>query len=154
MSIEKDHAIVCLVGENIRGCPRVSARVFAALGEIKTRMVSQGASQLNISLVVAAADLVPAVESLHREFFGEFFETRHRRLRKNGTADGAARAGVWLHGACAAGRERRSAKSRRRGCGRGVFRAGRGGSETWRRWPRWASTSWSAPPAGPIKWSG
>ncbi len=32
-------------------------------------MVSQGASLLNISLVVAAADLVRAVESLHREFF-------------------------------------------------------------------------------------
>jgi aspartate kinase len=69
VSVEKDHAIVCLVGENIRGCPRVSARVFAALGDIKTRMVSQGASQLNISLAVAAQDLIPAVESLHREFF-------------------------------------------------------------------------------------
>ncbi len=69
VSVEKDHAIVCLVGENIRGCPRVSARVFDALGDIKTRMVSQGASQLNISLVVAAPDLIPAVESLHREFF-------------------------------------------------------------------------------------
>ncbi len=74
LTIEKDHAIVCLVGENIRGCPQVPARVFRALGEsalggIKTRMVSQGASQLNISLVVAAPDLVRAVESLHNEFF-------------------------------------------------------------------------------------
>ncbi len=69
MTAEKDHAIVCLVGENIRGCPQVSARVFSALGGTKTRMVSQGASQLNISLVVAAADLVRAVESLHSEFF-------------------------------------------------------------------------------------
>ena len=32
-------------------------------------MISQGASRLNISLVVAAADLDRAVESLHREFF-------------------------------------------------------------------------------------
>jgi aspartate kinase len=69
VSIEENQAIVCLVGENIRRCPDVSARVFAALGGIKTRMVSQGASQLNISMVVAAADLLPAVESLHREFF-------------------------------------------------------------------------------------
>jgi aspartate kinase len=69
IATEDNQAIVCLVGENIRGCPAVAARVFAALGRIKTRMVSQGASQLNISLVVAAADLVPAVESLHREFF-------------------------------------------------------------------------------------
>jgi aspartokinase len=61
------------VGENIRNCPEVPARTFAALSSlgnpIKTRMVSQGASQLNISLVVAAADLARAVESLHREFF-------------------------------------------------------------------------------------
>ncbi len=69
VAVEKDHAIVCLVGENIRGCPHVSERVFRALGGIKTRMVSQGASQLNISLVVAARDLIPAVEFLHREFF-------------------------------------------------------------------------------------
>jgi aspartate kinase len=32
-------------------------------------MISQGASLLNISLVVAAEDLTSAVESLHREFF-------------------------------------------------------------------------------------
>jgi len=70
VSIEQDHGIVCLVGENIRGCPEVSARAFKALGNIKTRMISQGASQLNISMVVAARDLTRAVESLHREFFG------------------------------------------------------------------------------------
>jgi aspartate kinase len=69
ITMDGNQAIVCLVGENIRGCPEVAARVFTALGGIKMRMVSQGASQLNISLVVAAADLVPAVESLHREFF-------------------------------------------------------------------------------------
>ena len=68
ISMEDDHAIVCLVGENIRNCPAVAARMFMALGGVKTRMVSQGASQLNISLVVAAADLALAVESLHREF--------------------------------------------------------------------------------------
>jgi aspartate kinase len=78
ITMEDNHAIVCLVGENIRNCPEVPARTFAALCSlntpllrtpIKTRMVSQGASQLNISLVVAAADLAGAVESLHREFF-------------------------------------------------------------------------------------
>jgi aspartate kinase len=74
ITMEDNQAIVCLVGENIRSCPAVAARTFAALSStkpstIKTRMVSQGASQLNISLVVAASDLIPAVESLHREFF-------------------------------------------------------------------------------------
>jgi aspartate kinase len=69
VSIEESHAIVCLVGENIRKIPGTAARVFTALKDINVRMVSQGASLLNISLVVAASDLHGAVESLHREFF-------------------------------------------------------------------------------------
>jgi aspartate kinase len=69
VAVEEHQAIVCLVGENIRGCPEAGARVFAALNGVKTRMISQGASQLNISLVVAEADLLQAVESLHTEFF-------------------------------------------------------------------------------------
>jgi aspartate kinase len=69
VSIEKNLAIVCMVGENIRRCDNVSARAFAALDGIRPRMLSQGASQLNLSMVVAAADLQRAVESLHQEFF-------------------------------------------------------------------------------------
>jgi aspartate kinase len=69
VSIEDDLAIVCLVGENIRRSPDAAARAFTALKEIPTHMLSQGASQLNLSLVVGTADLARAVESLHREFF-------------------------------------------------------------------------------------
>jgi aspartate kinase len=69
VTVETDLAIVCLVGDNIRRSTDAAARAFAALDGIKPRMVSQGASQLNIGLVVAAADLPCAVESLHREFF-------------------------------------------------------------------------------------
>lgn len=69
VTVEQNLAIVCLVGENIGCCPGLAARVFTALNGIGTRMVSQGASLLNISLVVAAADVVHAVESLHLEFF-------------------------------------------------------------------------------------
>jgi aspartate kinase len=69
VSIEQDQAIVCLVGDNIRRTPGVASRVFGALKEVNVRMISQGASLLNLSVVVAAADLRHAVESLHREFF-------------------------------------------------------------------------------------
>jgi aspartate kinase len=69
VTVEEDQAIVCLVGENIRRCPNVAARAFSALDGVQPRMVSQGASQLNLSVVVAATDLHRAVESLHREFF-------------------------------------------------------------------------------------
>ena len=59
-----------MVGENIRRCDNVSRRALSRRWtDITSRMVSQGASQLNISMVVAAADLQRAVESLHREFF-------------------------------------------------------------------------------------
>ena len=69
VGIEEGHAIVCLVGENISKIPGTVSRVFHALKDVNVRMVSQGASVLNISLVVAASDLHRAVESLHREFF-------------------------------------------------------------------------------------
>lgn len=71
VTIDENQAIVCLVGDNIRYTPGVAAAVFRALGQINVRMLSQGASKLNLSFVVAAEDLVPAVESLHREFFTE-----------------------------------------------------------------------------------
>jgi aspartate kinase len=68
---EKDQVIVCLVGENIRYTPGVARRVFGALNGINIRMISQGASLLNLSFVVAEKDLVPTVEALHEEFFAE-----------------------------------------------------------------------------------
>ena len=69
VSIEENQAIVCLVGDRIRTSPGVAARVFGAVHDINVRMISQGASLLNISFVMAAAGLKQAVESLHREFF-------------------------------------------------------------------------------------
>ena len=69
--VEKDQAIVCLVGDNIRYTPGVARRVFTALEDINVRMVSQGASLLNLSFVVAESDLTRAVERLHRDFFAQ-----------------------------------------------------------------------------------
>ncbi len=69
VSIEKDQAIVCLVGENIRYTPGISGRAFGAMRGINIRMISQGASALNLTMVVENADLREAVERLHTEFF-------------------------------------------------------------------------------------
>jgi aspartate kinase len=74
VSIEDSQAIVCLVGENIRHTPGVAGRVFGALNGTNIRMISQGASLLNLSLVVAEADLAGAVGNLHREFFTKLDE--------------------------------------------------------------------------------
>jgi aspartate kinase len=71
VEMEPDQAIVCLVGENIRYTPGVAARVFSSLRDMNIRMISQGASLLNLSIVVAEKDLRHAVQSLHTEFFSD-----------------------------------------------------------------------------------
>ncbi|MBX9602874.1 MAG: lysine-sensitive aspartokinase 3 [Bryobacteraceae bacterium] len=71
VSVERDQAIVCLVGEDLRNRPGLAARIFRALESINIRMISQGASLLNVSVVVASGDLKRAVELLHGEFFRE-----------------------------------------------------------------------------------
>ena len=69
VTVEGDQAIVCLVGENIRYTPGVARRVFDALERVNVRMISQGASLLNLGVVVAETDLRDAVGALHGEFF-------------------------------------------------------------------------------------
>ncbi len=71
VSVDQNDAIICIVGENIRYTPGVAARVFNALGNINVRMLSQGASALNLGFVVAGNDLSAAVQALHSEFFNE-----------------------------------------------------------------------------------
>jgi len=71
VTVERDQAILCVVGDNIRNTPGVAARVFDALRYVNVRMISQGASRLNLSVVVNSEDLPEAVTALHREFFTE-----------------------------------------------------------------------------------
>jgi aspartate kinase len=71
VTVEENQAIICMVGENIRYTPGVVVRVFKALGGINVRMVSQGASALNLGFVVAGKDLAAAIGALHAEFFSE-----------------------------------------------------------------------------------
>lgn len=71
VDIEEDNSIVCIVGDNIRWQTGVAHRVFRALDSINVRMISQGASLRNLSLVVAQSNLRDAVAKLHEEFFTE-----------------------------------------------------------------------------------
>ena len=71
VSSENGQAIVCLVGENIRHTPGIAGRAFQVLREKNILMISQGASLLNLSFVIADGDLKDAVGALHREFFSE-----------------------------------------------------------------------------------
>ena len=69
VTVEENHAIVCLVGDNLRHTPGVAARAFGAMKGVNIHMISQGASVLNIGFVVAARDAEKAVRLLHQEFF-------------------------------------------------------------------------------------
>ena len=64
-------AIVCLVGENIREHPGIAAKVFSAIPDINVRMISQGASEINISFVIEEDDVPEAIQSLHKVFFAD-----------------------------------------------------------------------------------
>ncbi len=62
-------AIVCLVGENLRERPGIAAQVFTAISDINVRMISQGASEINITFVIDEDDVPEAVRRLHAQFF-------------------------------------------------------------------------------------
>lgn len=71
LSMEDGQAIVCLVGENIRHTPGIAGRAFQVLEKKNIRMISQGASLLNLGFVVSEQDLQDVVGLLHNEFFTE-----------------------------------------------------------------------------------
>ena len=64
-------ALVCLVGEDIRGKSGMAAQVFTAVRHINVRMISQGASEINMSFMIDEDDADEAVRSLHAAFFKE-----------------------------------------------------------------------------------
>ena len=65
----RDLAVVSVVGRKLRSTPRVAASVFTALGDINVVLISQGASETNLTFVVQASDAPEAVRRLHRELF-------------------------------------------------------------------------------------
>ena len=71
VTCDDKQAIVCLVGEDIHGKPGIAASVFntIAAAEVNIRMISQGASELNISFVIQESDVPKAVQHLHAQFF-------------------------------------------------------------------------------------
>ena len=62
-------ALVCLVGDDIRGRSGMAAQVFTAVRHINVRMISQGASEINMSFMIDEDDADEAVRSLHAAFF-------------------------------------------------------------------------------------
>ncbi|NTU67777.1 MAG: lysine-sensitive aspartokinase 3 [Chlorobiaceae bacterium] len=69
--VELEHkvATVSVVGDNLRLSKGVAGRIFGALSNVNLRMISQGASEINVGFVVEEHDVAAAVNALHGEFF-------------------------------------------------------------------------------------
>jgi aspartate kinase len=80
---EGKKALVCMVGEDIRGRNGMAAQVFTAIRHINVRMISQGASEINMSFMIDEEDADEAVRSLHAAFFQdpdpEIFDVEARK---------------------------------------------------------------------------
>jgi aspartate kinase len=74
VSVERDAALICLVGENLKFTPGVASRIFSSIEEINVSMISHGASAINVSFIVGGGAVERAVKSLHHEFFSELDE--------------------------------------------------------------------------------
>jgi len=74
--IEKELAIIALVGDKMKSHPGISGKMFSALGRngINVRAISQGSSERNISAVISFNDVKKAVNVLHEEFFETAFK--------------------------------------------------------------------------------
>jgi len=66
---EGQKALICLVGEDIRGQNGMAAQVFGAVKHVNVRMISQGASEINMSFMIEEEDVEEAVKALHATFF-------------------------------------------------------------------------------------
>src|ERR1700716_1983756 len=68
---EGREAIVCLVGENLREKPGIAALVFGELADKKIRMISQGASEINLTFVIEEDEVPEVIQRLHKTFFAD-----------------------------------------------------------------------------------
>ncbi len=62
-------AIVSVIGRGFVRHPGLAGRIFQTIRDVNVVMISFGASDVNVSFVVAEADAARAVRALHREFF-------------------------------------------------------------------------------------
>ena len=75
--VEENLAIVAVVGDNMKSHQGISGRMFRALGQnnVNVRAIAQGASERNISAVIASKDIKKALTVLHNQFFEKQVKT-------------------------------------------------------------------------------
>ncbi len=71
--VEKELAIIALVGDQMKNHQGLSGKMFSTLGRnnVNIRAIAQGASERNISAVIRKEDVKKALNTLHEAFFEE-----------------------------------------------------------------------------------
>jgi bifunctional aspartokinase / homoserine dehydrogenase 1 len=71
VDVDPELAIMAVVGDGMAGTPGVAANVFNSLGSagVNVRAIAQGASERNISVVVAGNDATRALRAVHAGYY-------------------------------------------------------------------------------------
>jgi bifunctional aspartokinase / homoserine dehydrogenase 1 len=71
VEVERDCGIIAVVGDGMSGIPGSAGKFFKTLGSagINVRAIAQGASERNISAVIAARDMTRALRAVHSSFY-------------------------------------------------------------------------------------
>ncbi|MDQ6830333.1 MAG: lysine-sensitive aspartokinase 3 [Gemmatimonadota bacterium] len=70
VSVERNRAIVAVVGASLGARSDTMGRALRALGEIPVHMLSLSATEINLTIILDEERLAPAMRALHAEFFG------------------------------------------------------------------------------------
>ncbi|MFT3700782.1 MAG: aspartate kinase [Agriterribacter sp.] len=70
VEVDKDQAIVSVVGNEIAQTPDVLKKLFEALSAVPVRMVSYGGSRHNVSILVPASHKTTTLQLLNKGMFG------------------------------------------------------------------------------------
>ncbi len=70
VEVNEGRAIIAAVGERLKSTPGLGAQLLTALGDINVEMISMGANEINLSLVVKQEHTAEALRRMHRVLVG------------------------------------------------------------------------------------
>jgi aspartate kinase len=70
VEVHNRRAIIAAVGERLKSTPGLGAQLLTALGDINVEMISMGANEINLSLVVKQASTAESLRRMHRVLVG------------------------------------------------------------------------------------
>lgn len=69
VTVADKKAIVCIVGDNLRNSPGLAVKMLMPISDVNINMISQGASEINLSFVIDEDHVDDVVLRLHKELF-------------------------------------------------------------------------------------